>query len=76
MSDAFASSCNPAFDILQRTIGGRPMTLEEVGEGLNCSAKTVKREIVRGRLICSRIGGRMMVYPKDFVSYLNKARKR
>ena len=51
------------------------MTLEEVGVALRFSAKTVKREIMRGRLIAARLGGRWMVYPKDFTAYLNKARK-
>jgi len=51
------------------------MTLEEVGEVLRCSAKTIKREIQRGRLISAHIGGRWVIYPKDFAAYLGKARK-
>jgi len=51
------------------------MTLEEVGEALRLSAKTVKREIQRSKLIAARIGGRLVVFPKDLTAYLNHARK-
>ncbi len=64
-----------ASEITLRTIGGAPMTLEEVGGALRFSVKTVRREIMRGRLISARLGGRLMVYPKDFEAYLKKARK-
>jgi excisionase family DNA binding protein len=64
-----------ANEVVQKTIGGCPMTLEEVGEVLRCSAKTIKREIQRGRLISAHIGGRWVIYPKDFAAYLGKARK-
>jgi excisionase family DNA binding protein len=64
-----------ASQVVARATGGSPMTLEEVGEALRLSAKTVKREIQRGRLICARIGGRLVVYPKDLTAYLTKARK-
>jgi hypothetical protein len=51
------------------------MTLEDVGAAINCHPKTIKREIQRGRLVSARIGGRIMVFPKDLTAYLNRARK-
>lgn len=70
-----APAASYASEVVAKAIGGRPMTLDEVGEELRCSAKTIKREIMRGNLIAARIGGRLMIYPKDFIAYLSKARK-
>jgi len=64
-----------ASEVVNRATGGTPMTLEEVGEALRLSAKTVKREIQRSKLIAARIGGRLVVFPKDLTAYLNHARK-
>ncbi len=52
------------------------MTLNEVGELLGCSRRTVERIIASGDLGYVRIGGRRLVEEHDLVALIARGRRR
>lgn len=50
--------------------GAPALTLAEVAQILNCSERTVRREIDAGRLRSVKLGGRRRVFPSDLRSYI------
>jgi excisionase family DNA binding protein len=52
----------------------RPLTLAQVAEHLQCSDRTVRREIAAGRLAAIRIRGMLRVAPDDLAVYLSRSK--
>lgn len=51
------------------------MTLEEVAKKANTSKRTIKREIERGHLRCTLVGGQYRFDPRDVLEWLGRRRK-
>jgi len=51
------------------------LTRPEVAERLACSTTTVSREIARGQLDCTRVGGRILVAQAEVDRYLENAKR-
>jgi len=50
------------------------LSLEQCARKADVSVSTLKREIVAGRLVATRIRGRVKIHPRDWGEYLQQCR--
>jgi excisionase family DNA binding protein len=52
------------------------LRIHQVAEGLDVSARTVRRLIAKGELVACRLGRSVRVHPDDLAAYIDRHRGR